>query len=28
VEQFLAREGDGIAHYMEHLEMRSPFRRA
>ncbi|WBY02187.1 peptidogalycan biosysnthesis protein [Ramlibacter tataouinensis] len=27
VERFLEREGAGIAHYMEHLEGRSPFRR-
>lgn len=26
VERFLAREGDGIAGYLEHLEERSPFR--
>ena len=26
VERFLAREGAGIANYMEHLENRSPFR--
>lgn len=26
VEQFLAREGRGIANYLEHLEERSPFR--
>jgi uncharacterized protein len=28
VEQFLAREGRGIEHYLEHLEHRSPFRHA
>ncbi|TFZ08453.1 GNAT family N-acetyltransferase [Ramlibacter humi] len=27
VERFLAREGEGIEHYLEHLEARSPFRR-
>ena len=27
VERFLEREGSGIAHYMEHLEARSPFRQ-
>jgi len=26
VERFLAREGEGIANYMEHLDERSPFR--
>jgi hypothetical protein len=26
VERFLAREGHGIANYLEHLEQRSPFR--
>ena len=26
VERFLAREGQGIANYLEHLEQRSPFR--
>ena len=26
VERFLEREGEGIAHYMEHLDARSPFR--
>ena len=26
VERFLAREGQGIAHYLERLEQRSPFR--
>ncbi|MEO7243053.1 MAG: GNAT family N-acetyltransferase [Variovorax sp.] len=26
VERFLEREGEGIEHYMEHLEQRSPFR--
>ena len=28
VERFLEREGQGIGHYLEHLEQRSPFRRA
>ncbi len=28
VERFLEREGQGIGSYMEHLEQRSPFRRA
>ncbi len=28
VERFLAREGQGIAHYLEQLEQRSPFRVA
>jgi predicted N-acyltransferase len=28
VERFLAREGEGIAHYMEHLDERSPFKSA
>ncbi len=28
VERFLEREGQGIANYMDHLEERSPFRRA
>ncbi|HEY0887923.1 MAG TPA: peptidogalycan biosysnthesis protein, partial [Ramlibacter sp.] len=28
VERFLAREGQGIEHYLEHLERRSPFRHA
>ncbi|MBK0393551.1 GNAT family N-acetyltransferase [Ramlibacter algicola] len=28
VERFLEREGEGIAHYLEHLEGRSPFRQA
>jgi uncharacterized protein len=28
VERFLQREGQGIEHYMEHLEQRSPFRAA
>ena len=28
IEQFLAREGRGIEHYLEHLERRSPFRQA
>ncbi len=28
VERFLAREGEGIADYMEHLEARSPLRQA
>ena len=28
VERFLAREGEGIDHYLEHLEGRSPFRQA
>jgi uncharacterized protein len=27
VERFLEREGDGIAHYMDDLEKRSPFRQ-
>lgn len=27
VERFLAREGQGIANYLEHLDERSPFRR-
>ena len=27
VERFLAREGQGIEHYLEHLERRSPFRQ-
>jgi hypothetical protein len=27
IERFLAREGEGIDHYMEHLQHRSPFRR-
>ncbi len=27
VERFLAREGQGVANYLEHLEERSPFRR-
>ncbi len=27
VQQFLDREGDGVARYMEHLQERSPFRR-
>lgn len=27
VERFLAREGQGIEHYLERLEQRSPFRR-
>jgi predicted N-acyltransferase len=27
VERFLAREGEGIANYMEHLEARSPLRQ-
>jgi predicted N-acyltransferase len=27
VERFLAREGQGIEHYLEHLEQRSPFRQ-
>jgi uncharacterized protein len=27
VERFLAREGQGIDNYLEHLEQRSPFRR-
>ncbi len=26
VERFLAREGEGVAQYLEHLERRSPFR--
>jgi predicted N-acyltransferase len=28
VERFLAREGQGIENYLEHLDERSPFRRA
>ena len=28
VERFLEREGQGIANYLDHLEERSPFRRA
>jgi len=28
VERFLAREGKGISNYLEHLEQRTPFRRA
>ena len=28
VERFLEREGEGIENYLEHLEERSPFRRA
>ena len=28
VERFLEREGAGIAHYMEHLDARSPFRHS
>ncbi len=27
VERFLAREGQGVANYLEHLEQRSPFRQ-
>lgn len=27
VERFLAREGEGVQNYLEHLEERSPFRR-
>jgi uncharacterized protein len=27
VERFLEREGEGIEHYLEHLEARSPFRQ-
>jgi hypothetical protein len=27
IERFLAREGEGIDHYMEHLQHRSPFRQ-
>jgi predicted N-acyltransferase len=27
VEKFLAREGKGIEHYLDHLEQRSPFRQ-
>ncbi len=27
VERFLVREGEGVQHYLEHLEERSPFRR-
>ena len=27
VERFLAREGQGISNYLEHLEQRSPFRK-
>jgi uncharacterized protein len=28
IERFLEREGQGIEHYLEHLEQRSPFRQA
>ena len=28
VERFLEREGQGVENYLEHLEERSPFRRA
>ncbi|MDB5891858.1 MAG: N-acetyltransferase [Polaromonas sp.] len=28
VERFLEREGEGIDHYMDHLERRNPFRRS
>jgi uncharacterized protein len=28
IEKFLAREGRGIEHYLEHLEHRTPFRQA
>jgi predicted N-acyltransferase len=28
VERFLEREGQGIGHYLEHLEARSPFRQS
>jgi hypothetical protein len=27
VERFLVREGQGVNHYLEHLETRSPFRQ-
>ncbi|MCJ0763103.1 GNAT family N-acetyltransferase [Variovorax terrae] len=27
VERFLAREGEGVANYLEHLEQRTPFRQ-